>query len=69
MEYLRVNFPVVRAVFVDGDECGRTNQLIRLDPGTHLIDLGDPPDYRPREQRHLVQGTTADRPLVVDFES
>ena len=69
MEYLRVNFPIVRPVYIDGDECGKTNMVIRIDPGTHVIHLGDPIDYRPSEQRHRVRDTTPERPLVVDFES
>lgn len=69
MEYLRVNYPLLRAVFVNGDECGRTNELIRLETGVHRIHLGDPVDYRPSEQRHLVRGTSREHPLVVEFET
>ncbi|MQA90737.1 MAG: hypothetical protein GEU90_10940 [Gemmatimonas sp.] len=72
MEYIRINTPDPRRVFINGRLSGSTNALIRVEPGTHTIVLGNPeedaPDPAAEERRAVVRGTTVDRPLVVDFE-
>jgi hypothetical protein len=65
MEYLRINTPAPRSVYIDGQLSGSTNALIRVEPGTHTIVLDDPDG---EEHRAVVRGTTIDRPLVVEFE-
>ncbi len=47
MEYIIVRFPRKRTVYIDGDEegNGETNERLRVEEGTHTINLGDPRDY------------------------
>lgn len=40
MEYVRVTYPTDRLVYVDGEKSGRTNEVPRIDAGTHIFDLG-----------------------------
>jgi hypothetical protein len=67
MEYVKVTYPADRAVRVDGDECGNTNEVLRVDAGTHVFDLGAPSDYAPDSREVDVEGTTALVPLVIAF--
>lgn len=67
MEYVRLTFPTNRPAFVDGEEIGDTNEVLRVDEGTHRFDLGKPADYQPASQDVLVTETTVLRPMVVAF--
>lgn len=42
MEYIIVRFPRSRRVYIDGDESGRTGMRLRVEEGTHTINLGEP---------------------------
>lgn len=64
MEYIRVTFPEDRPVFVDGQQCGRTNRKFKIDEGTHTISLGEPRNYTPQWRRPLISGTTPIDPHV-----
>ncbi len=68
MEFVKVNFPTVRQVFIDGEEEGAVGDLIRVQRGLHTFDLGSPPDYTPPTQDVNVIGTTATSPREIDFE-
>jgi hypothetical protein len=67
MEFVRINFPNERTVFIDGQDNGKTNTILRVDPGTHHFDLGDPQNYSPAFQDKLIEGTSALEPLELDF--
>ena len=67
MEYVKVFYPFVRDVFVNGELCGRSNVLMTVGPGTQQIDLGDPVDYAPRQCTVTVSGTSRTRPCSVSF--
>jgi hypothetical protein len=67
MEYVRVTFPTRRRVYIDGEENGFTNKVLRIDAGTHLFDLGKADNYRPRSRKVMVRDTTVGRPKKVGF--
>ena len=66
-EHVMVKFPENRPLYVDGKKNGATNGVVRVEPGTHIFDLGPAADYQPATQRQLVKGTTAVAPLVLEF--
>ncbi len=68
MEYVTVTYPSDRVVYIDDNENGRTNQVLRVNEGTHTFDLGDPKDYSPSEQTLSVSGTNSIVPLEVVFK-
>ncbi len=67
MEFVVVTFPTRRTVFVDGAAQGETGQVLRVQTGTHIFDLGEPANYTPPSQRIRVIGTSPANPLVVIF--
>ncbi len=67
MEYVNVTFPTSRYVYIDGEQGGRTNAVLRIEAGSHVFDLGNLANYAPESQELVVQGTTALSPLVVAF--
>lgn len=67
MEFVKVTYPTNRVVNIDGVEGGSTNEILRIDEGTHRFDLGSPADYKPASQDALVTGTTVLLPMVVAF--
>ena len=67
MEYVKVTFPTSRLVYIDGEESGYTNEVLRVDAGTHLFELGNLQNYRPASRKVTVQDTTVLEPLVVAF--
>jgi hypothetical protein len=67
MEYVKVTFPTRRRVYVDEVECGYTNQVLRVDAGTHLFDLGATDNYQPRSRKVTVKDTTAEKPKRIAF--
>jgi hypothetical protein len=68
MEYVLVVYPTNRQVYVNGESCGRTNCVFRVDPGTHIFNLGTGGGYEPLEQTILVENTSAIEPLEICFE-
>lgn len=68
MNWVRVQYPTRRRVFMDGEPLGWTNarQFVGED-ATHDFDLGEPKDYKPRSQRRRVAGSSRTRPFVVEF--
>lgn len=62
-----VTFPTKRLVYIDGEENGYTNDVLRVDAGTHVFELGNLANYRPASRKVLVQDTTVLEPLEVAF--
>ena len=67
MEYVVVVFPTDRLVYIDGEENGSTNEVLRIDAGTHLFELGNLANFRPASRTVTVQGTTVLEPLEIRF--
>ncbi len=68
IQYVKVNYFRSRNVYVDGEKSGKTNKIIRVDEGTHEFDLGEPKNYSPTKYKKKVKGTTAIKPMELDFE-
>ncbi len=68
MEYVIVRFPGSRAVFIDDEEGGVTNEILRLEEGTHTFRLGGAQDYKPESRTLQIKGTTSVKPKEVPFE-
>ena len=67
MEYVKVTFPTNRLVYIDGEENGNTNEVLRVDAGTHVFELGNLQNFRPASRKVTVQDTTVLEPLEVPF--
>ena len=67
MEFVMVTFPTDRFVYVDDEQCGKTNEVLRVEAGTHIFDLGNLRNYRPPRRQVTVRDTTVLEPLVVAF--
>lgn len=67
MEYVKVSYPTQRIVYIDGDKDGQTNDVLRVDAGTHVFDLGPFANYTPASQKVTVQDTTVLSPLEIVF--
>ena len=67
MEYVKVTFPTDRLVYIDGEENGSTNEVLRVEAGTHVFELGALANYRPASRKVLVQDTTVLEPLEIAF--
>ena len=68
MEFLLVHFPTSRRVKIDGEFNGRTEEVIQVEAGTHVVALGPPYSFNPEEQEVVLQDTSALCPLEVSFE-
>jgi len=67
MEYVTVTFPTKRLVYIDGEENGKTNEVLRIAAGTHVFELGHLANYRPASRKVTVQDTTELEPLEIAF--
>jgi hypothetical protein len=67
MEYVVVRYPTRRLVYVDGEAGGYTNEVLRIDAGTHAFALGNRPNFRPASRTVTVRGTSVLEPLEVRF--
>jgi hypothetical protein len=67
MEYVLVVYPTDRIVYIDGENSGQTNTVLRVDAGTHIFELGNPKNFTPVSCKILVQDTTELNPLKVVF--
>ena len=67
MEYVKVTFPTNRFVYIDGEQNGCTNEVLRVDAGSHIFELGNLENYRPGSRKVLVQDTTVLEPLEIAF--
>ena len=68
MEFIIVKYPTKRIVFIDDEESGKTGDRLRVEEGTHTINLGDPRNYVPKWRRPTVTGTTSIQPMIIEFE-
>jgi hypothetical protein len=68
-QYIRVNYPSTRTVYIDGTATGSTGVVLMLEAGTHTIDLGDPVDYSPTYMQVVLQGTTPADPTEFTFST
>ena len=68
MEYVNVRFAQPRIVYIDGQESGTTNGILRIGTGTHLFDLGTPNNYQPPEIIVQVYGSNPLEPIIVEFK-
>jgi hypothetical protein len=69
MEYLVVRFPRSRRVLIDDEFNGRTDELIELEAGRHIVSLGPPYDsYKPDQYTIILKDTSELEPREVTFE-
>ena len=69
MEWVKVSYPEIRRVFVEGQDLGATNEVLPLgEDGTYNFDLGTPVDYEPARIQRAVSGTSEQAPLEIRFE-
>lgn len=69
MEFLLVHFPRSRRVLIDDEFNGRTDELIELEAGRHVVSLGPPYDnYRPEMYTITLQDTSELEPREVSFD-
>lgn len=69
MEYLLVHFPRSRRVLIDDEFNGRTEEVIELEAGRHIVSLGPPYDnYTPDQCTIILKGTSVLDPREVSFE-
>jgi hypothetical protein len=68
MEYIIVRYPHERTVFIDDNENGKTSKRLRVEQGTHTINLGEPRNYKPKWRRPTITGTTILNPMIIEFE-
>ena len=62
-----VKFSRLRLVFVDGQCQGVTNKILDVEPGRHVVDLGEPKDYEPANREIEVGQPDEAVPKVVEF--
>lgn len=67
MEYIYIKYHRNRNVFIDSHLSGKTNETLRVEAGTHRIDLGEPQNYTPKFRRASVSGTTPLTPEEISF--
>lgn len=67
MEYVKITFPTNRLVYIDGENNGKTNEVLRVEAGTHVFQLGNLANYRPASRKVTVQDTTVLEPLEIAF--
>ena len=67
MEYVKVTFPTRRLVYIDDEENGYTNTVLRVDAGTHLFTLGKVDNFRPASRKVTVEDPSVLEPLEVKF--
>ena len=68
MEYVIVKFSESRTVIIDGEENGSTNDILDVEEGTHIFELADPKDYKPKQRQRVIKNTTSIKPAEVCFE-
>lgn len=69
MEYLVVHFPRSRRVLIDDEFNGRTEELIELEAGRHIVSLGPPYDnFEPEQCAIILKDTSELEPREVSFE-
>jgi hypothetical protein len=67
LEYVIVTFPTQRLVYIDGERSGLTAEVLRVNTGTHVFDLGRYANYEPASHEVLIAGTTIFSPIQIVF--
>ena len=67
MEYVIVRYPTRRLVYVDDEENGYTNSVLRIERGTHAFALGSRANFRPAQRTVTVRDTSVLEPLEIRF--
>jgi hypothetical protein len=67
MEWIIVDYPRVRDVFVDGRRTGQARELLIVREGTQVFDLGVPADYQPSKRKVRVTNTSEADPMTIAF--
>jgi hypothetical protein len=68
MEYLLVHFPRSRRVKIDDDFNGRTDELIEIEAGSHVVSLGPPYNFTPDDQTIILKDTSELDPREITFD-
>jgi hypothetical protein len=67
MEYVKVIYPTRRMVYIDGEQNGYTNEVLRVEAGAHVFKLGGVLNFEPSFRRVTVKDTTVLEPLEIVF--
>lgn len=69
MEYLVVHFPRSRRVLIDDEFNGKTEEVLEIEAGRHIVSLGPPYDnYTPDLYMIILKNTSELEPREVSFE-
>jgi hypothetical protein len=68
MEYLIVHFPRSRRVRIDDEFNGRTEDLIEIEAGKHVVSLGPPYNFTPDQQTIILKDTAPLEAREVSFD-
>lgn len=68
MEFLIVHFPRSRRVKIDDEFNGRTEELIEIEAGRHVVTLGPPDNFTPSERTIILKDTSELEPREIDFD-
>jgi hypothetical protein len=68
MEFLIVHFPRSRRVRIDDEFNGRTEELIEIEAGRHVVTLGPPANFTPSERTIILKDTSELEPREIDFD-
>jgi hypothetical protein len=68
MEYLLVYFPRSRRVKIDDEFNGRTDEVIEIETGSHVVSLGPPCNFTPNDQTIILKETSELEPREITFD-
>jgi len=68
MEYLIVHFPRSRRVRIDDEFNGRTEELIEIEAGRHVVTLGPPNNFTPEDRSIVLKDTSELEPREITFD-
>lgn len=68
MEYLLVKFAESRSVIVDEIIEGKTDQVLELEAGSHVVTLDGSPDFYPESREFILRNTSELSPREISFE-
>jgi len=68
MEYLLVHFCRSRRVKIDDEFNGRTDEVIEIEAGSHVVSLGPPNNFTPDDQTIILKDTSELDPREITFD-
>lgn len=68
MEFLVVRFPRSRRVKIDDEFNGRTDEVIEVEAGSHVVSLGPPDNFKPAKREIVLKDTAELAPMEISFE-